>query len=128
MKQSRRASTSSSTSANDAPKKKPRKSKQVVNVDEDDDDELCASKSCSRPSGDEVDWIQCDSCQLWFHLVCIGLSSEKAEALDSFKCSLCTAHVVNISNTNDSPESVNVDVDSTTPYANSPTDIMEIEQ
>lgn len=127
-KPARRSSTSSNTSNNDAPKKR-RKSKKVMNVDEDDEDEVCASKACSRPSGDEVDWVQCDSCEQWFHLVCIGLTSEKAEALESFKCSLCVEHVVNISSNNDdSPESVNVDVDSTTPYANSPTDVMEVDQ
>lgn len=126
-KPSRRSSTSSTTSNTDIPKKRQRKAKpkreQVISVDEDDEeDELCASKSCARPAGDEVGWVQCDSCELWFHLICIGLSSEKAEALDSFKCTLCVAPVVNISSTkeSDSPESVNVDVDSTTPCANSP--------
>ena len=123
-KPARRCSTSSSTS-NDIPKKRQRrtKPKQVISVDEDEDEEeVCASKSCARPSGEEVDWVQCDSCELWFHVVCIGLTSEKAEALDSFKCNLCIAPVVNISSTkgSDSPESVNVDVDSTTPCANSP--------
>lgn len=96
----------------------------MISVDDDDEDEMCASKSCSRPSGDEVGWVQCDACELWFHLVCIGLSSEKAEALDSYKCTLCVSLVVNISNTKgpspESPDSVNVDVDSTTPCGNSP--------
>lgn len=125
-------------SETEIPKKRRRKDKgkvvkvkqeEIVDVEEDDDDgddELCAAASCTRPQGDEVGWVQCDVCEKWYHLACVGLSPEKAEAMDSYNCRLC---VGGGSSTNSaggtpvaaSPESEHIDVDGTTPSATSPT-------
>ncbi|XP_015761819.1 PREDICTED: LOW QUALITY PROTEIN: lysine-specific demethylase 5A-like [Acropora digitifera] len=121
------------------PKKRKRKEKEkiikvkkeeIVDVedddddDDDDDDEICAATSCTRPQGDEVGWVQCDVCEKWYHLACVGLS-EKAEAMDSYSCKTCLGEG---SSTNSaattpvpaSPESDNIDVGGTTPSATSP--------
>ena len=142
-KPARRPSNSSSnttlTTETETPKKRRRKEKEkvakvkqeeIVDIeeeeDDDDDDEICASSACTRPQGDEVGWVQCDICEKWYHLACVGLSPEKAEAMDSYNCRLCTGGG---SSTNSavgtpaaaSPESENIDVDGTTPSATTPT-------
>lgn len=141
-KPARRPSNASSNTTTatetETPKKRRRKEKEkvakvkqeeIVDVeedDDDDDDEICAAASCTRPQGDEVGWVQCDICEKWYHLACVGLSPEKAEAMDSYNCKTC---VGGGSSTNSavgtpaaaSPESENIDVDGTTPSATSPT-------
>ena len=127
------------------PKKRKRKEKEkiikvkkeeIVDVedddDDDDDDEICAAASCTRPLGDEVGWVQCDVCEKWYHLACVGLSPEKAEAMDSYSCKTCLAEG---SSTNSaattpvpaSPESDNIDVGGTTPSATSPSCLVDVE-
>ncbi|XP_072308663.1 lysine (K)-specific demethylase 5Ba isoform X2 [Eucyclogobius newberryi] len=56
----------------------------------EEDYSLCAAPWCREPEGDEVNWVQCDgSCNQWFHQVCVGLSSERAESED-YICISCT--------------------------------------
>lgn len=38
-----------------------------------DPDEACAAPKCQNPTGQNVDWVQCDGCEGWFHYVCVGL-------------------------------------------------------
>lgn len=52
-------------------------------------EEDCSATKCLKPIGDEVDWVQCDACQLWFHLLCIGLGKEEVAAVDNFMCIQC---------------------------------------
>lgn len=33
--------------------------------------------------------IQCDKCQDWFHVQCIGLTKKAAQAIESYVCPLC---------------------------------------
>ncbi|XP_022801801.1 lysine-specific demethylase 5C-like [Stylophora pistillata] len=136
------SSTNSAPATSETPKKRRRKDKEkVVKVkkekmvdveedddeDDDDDDEICAAGACTRPQGDEVGWVQCDVCQKWYHLACVGLSPERAEAMDSYNCLLCVGGGEG-SSTNSavgtppgaSPESENVDVDGTTPTSPTP--------
>ncbi|XP_077979102.1 lysine-specific demethylase 5A-like [Glandiceps talaboti] len=64
----------------------------TVKEDDDDDeeeDEKCSAKTCKQPTGDDINWVQCDDCEQWFHLLCIGLSTELAEN-EEFICSTCT--------------------------------------
>lgn len=146
-KPARRASNASSANssamATEIPKKRRRKDKdkvakvkqeEIVNVeededDDDDDDEICAAASCSRPQGDEVGWVQCDICEKWYHLACVGLSPERAEAMDSYNCRLCVGGGGGGSSSTNSavgtppaasPESENIDVDGTTPTSLTP--------
>ncbi|XP_039265383.2 lysine-specific demethylase 5A-like [Styela clava] len=65
-----------------------------------DDDEyaFCAVKEatggsvfCQQPTGEEVDWLQCDGgCEGWFHCVCVSVSPEEARELD-YVCEKCAA-------------------------------------
>lgn len=144
-KLSSNSSASNTTSETEITKKRRRKDKEkgkekaakvkqeeIVDVeeddDDDDDDELCAAGKCTRPQGDEVGWVQCDVCEKWYHLACVGLSPEKAEAMDSYNCQQCLTGASSSTNvaaggtpTAASPESENIDVDGTTPSATTPT-------
>jgi histone demethylase JARID1 len=66
-------------------------------VDEDvslseNNDEDCSAVKCLKPSGQEVDWVQCDGCQLWFHLVCIGLNKQDVSSDKEYVCQMCRNH------------------------------------
>lgn len=148
------SSSNSTSTPTETPKKRRRKDKEkekvtkvkqeeIVNVEEDDEDddddadEICAAASCSRPQGDEVGWVQCDICEKWYHLACVGLSPERAEAMDSYNCRLCLGGGGGgDSSTNSavgtppaaSPESENIDVDGTTPTSPTPpVSIMDVD-
>lgn len=36
-----------------------------------------------------MDWVQCDKCEQWFHLMCLGLTKKDVSAVDDFVCHLC---------------------------------------
>ncbi|XP_046372172.2 lysine-specific demethylase 5A-like isoform X4 [Haliotis rufescens] len=69
------------------------KSKDVLIVDEDDDeeenDEDCSAVKCLKPVGEEVNWVQCDSCEKWFHLLCVGLGKEEVSEDEEYVCFQC---------------------------------------
>ncbi|XP_053618891.1 lysine-specific demethylase 5 isoform X2 [Plodia interpunctella] len=55
-----------------------------------DDDEDCAAADCLRPTGKEVDWVQCDGgCDQWFHMHCVGLSRAALRDDDEYVCGAC---------------------------------------
>nr|CAI5832447.1 unnamed protein product [Callosobruchus analis] len=59
--------------------------------DDDDDDETCAANGCQRPTGQNVDWVQCDGgCEQWFHMACVGLSAEDINEDEDYICSTCS--------------------------------------
>ncbi|XP_019634092.1 PREDICTED: lysine-specific demethylase 5C-like isoform X3 [Branchiostoma belcheri] len=75
--------------------KKEREEKMIVNVDgdsdhqeEEEDDQDCSAKRCLQPTGDEVDWVQCDRCEEWFHLVCVGLKHQPTDD-EEYVCRCC---------------------------------------
>ena len=41
------------------------------------------------PSGAEVTWVGCDSCDAWFHAPCARVPDGIAESLESFECPRC---------------------------------------
>ncbi|XP_038061639.1 lysine-specific demethylase 5A-like isoform X2 [Patiria miniata] len=59
-----------------------------VNVDGDEDDEQCSAKHCLQPTGDDISWVQCDKCEKWYHLLCIGMTQEPADD-EEFICRPC---------------------------------------
>ncbi|KAL4712469.1 hypothetical protein ACJJTC_007485 [Scirpophaga incertulas] len=57
-----------------------------------DDDEDCAAADCLRPTGKEVDWVQCDGgCDQWFHMHCVGLRRGALREDDDYVCGACAA-------------------------------------
>ncbi|CAG9570286.1 unnamed protein product [Danaus chrysippus] len=55
-----------------------------------DDEEDCAAADCLRPTGKEVDWVQCDGgCDQWFHMHCVGLSRGALREDDDYVCGSC---------------------------------------
>ncbi|KAG5307579.1 KDM5A demethylase, partial [Pseudoatta argentina] len=63
-----------------------KKTKQESSDEEDD----CAAVNCLRPSGKEVDWVQCDGgCEGWFHMHCVGLDRTEIAEEDDYICSNC---------------------------------------
>ncbi|KAH7709346.1 transcription factor 19-like protein [Aphelenchoides avenae] len=74
------------------PKRAVKKVKASRASDNDDDQEegdsmydKCAFKKCRRPKYENVNWVQCDDCDEWYHNVCI-LGVEKAVEDDEFHC------------------------------------------
>jgi len=46
---------------------------------------------CRKPETPGRMMLGCDTCDEWFHPVCVGLSDNEARELDKFKCPLCKA-------------------------------------
>ncbi|KAK7866457.1 hypothetical protein R5R35_008978 [Gryllus longicercus] len=56
-----------------------------------DEDEDCAAPTCLRPTGHEVDWVQCDGgCDMWFHLHCVGLDKKDLREDEDYICKQCS--------------------------------------
>ena len=59
--------------------------------DEGEDEEACdASERCkinieSNEDDDEIEWVQCEKCEAWWHTLCAGLD----ELPDDFTCENC---------------------------------------
>ena len=62
----------------------------MTDEESDTDDEACAASRCFHPVGQNVDWVQCDGCELWFHYVCVGLSSGDIVEDEDYLCNICT--------------------------------------
>ncbi|XP_052282476.1 lysine-specific demethylase 5A-like isoform X2 [Dreissena polymorpha] len=71
-------------------KRKRRTQKEVMMADEDEDDndEDCAALKCLKPTG-EVNWVQCDRCEEWFHLLCVGLAEDEVNEEEEYECFNC---------------------------------------
>lgn len=58
---------------------------------EDEDEESCATSGCLKPSGENVDWVQCDGgCDKWFHMACVGLSAQDINEDEDYICMTCS--------------------------------------
>ncbi|XP_016954211.1 lysine-specific demethylase lid [Drosophila biarmipes] len=61
---------------------------------QEDDEEECRAENCHKPTGREVDWVQCDGgCNEWFHMYCVGLNRNQIKADDDYICIRCTKTV-----------------------------------
>ncbi|OON23612.1 PHD-finger [Opisthorchis viverrini] len=63
----------------DVPKKR--------NASSADEDE-CAAAVCQNPRGGTVEWIACDSCERWFHQLCVGIR-HKSQVPKEYACARC---------------------------------------
>ncbi|XP_037699027.1 transcription factor 19 isoform X1 [Choloepus didactylus] len=50
--------------------------------------EPCAAPHCCLPQEETVAWVQCDGCDVWFHVACVGCSIQAAREAD-FQCPGC---------------------------------------
>lgn len=41
----------------------------------------------------EVDWVQCDVCNKWYHMFCVGLSKNQIKPDDDYVCRKCKKQV-----------------------------------
>ncbi|XP_078073366.1 transcription factor 19 [Mustelus asterias] len=52
--------------------------------------EQCAAERCQLPQEDTVEWVQCDDCDAWYHVACVGCNyTAMKEASAEFHCG-CT--------------------------------------
>jgi hypothetical protein len=91
------SSATESDSDNRIPKKQAKLSKKVSKplepqITEDDDDwkfhdagDRCAHKKCRRPHYENINWVQCDDCDEWYHNMCV-FGEEKSIDEDEFHC------------------------------------------
>ena len=40
-------------------------------------------------SGEEVSWVQCDKCEEWFHMICIGVAEDEISETEDYICFQC---------------------------------------
>ena len=64
-------------------------SEQISTEEEEIEDSECSATQCIRPMANEISWVQCDACQNWFHLVCVGLTKESVDKIESYNCFQC---------------------------------------
>ena len=50
----------------------------------------CYAEGCKGDDVDLVDWVQCDSCEKWFHFKCVSLTTSQAEAMQEYYCKACS--------------------------------------
>ncbi|CAM5159562.1 unnamed protein product, partial [Eretmochelys imbricata] len=50
--------------------------------------EPCAAPRCRLPQDETVQWVQCDGCDAWFHVACVGCSYSAVQEAD-FRCGGC---------------------------------------
>ena len=64
-----------------------------ISDDGDDEEEEgeCSAPFCRQPVAEQICWVQCDHCQEWFHCLCVGLTKEYAEKIESYNCKSCKA-------------------------------------
>lgn len=77
---------------------------------EDEDEDSCAADGCLQPSGENVDWVQCDGgCDKWFHMACVGLSAEDICEDEDYICITCSQDNYSSLNTMETSPPVNSD-------------------
>lgn len=58
---------------------------------QEDDEEECRAENCRKPTGREVDWVQCDGgCNEWFHMFCVGLNRNQIKDDVDYICQRCS--------------------------------------
>jgi len=94
-KMKKRLQLSDQSSSEDREKKKLKKKKKeeariAAEISADSEDDCSASNpKCKKPTGKQVHWVQCDKCELWYHLFCIGLKPHDIKEDEDFNCKNC---------------------------------------
>ncbi len=57
--------------------------------DVEEEESECSAEKCRQPVAEEISWVQCDTCQGWFHCLCVGLTKKVAEKIESYCCISC---------------------------------------
>ena len=68
---------------------------------ENSSDDTCAALKCICLQEENVDWIQCDTCEAWFHFICVGLTQPEVNTMGDYTCPTCSKCKTN-PNTNES--------------------------
>ncbi len=55
----------------------------------EEEESECSASKCRQPVAEEISWVQCDTCQGWFHCLCVGLTKKVAEKIESYCCIGC---------------------------------------
>ncbi|XP_030240080.1 lysine-specific demethylase lid [Drosophila navojoa] len=83
--------SNSNTTTGGGQKKHAQRTQQTA---QEDDEEECRAENCHKPTGREVDWVQCDGgCNEWFHMYCVGLNRSQIKADDDYICIRCSKTV-----------------------------------
>ncbi len=57
--------------------------------EEEEEESECSAPQCLQPVAEQISWVQCDHCQEWFHIMCVGLTEEYAMQIDTYICVSC---------------------------------------
>lgn len=84
----------SNNNAANATASQKKNSQRAQMAQQEDDEEECRAENCHKPTGREVDWVQCDGgCNEWFHMYCVGLNRSQIKADDDYICIRCSKNV-----------------------------------
>ncbi|KAJ8045686.1 hypothetical protein HOLleu_08736 [Holothuria leucospilota] len=64
---------------------------QICSIDYDSN--VCFHKDCKGDPSNVVNWVQCDSCDKWYHCRCLKITKEEADDLDPYVCVKCELEV-----------------------------------
>ena len=66
--------------------------------DDDECNENCAASKCIQSDAENISWVECFSCNMWFHVHCVGLSSKSEDDLKKieFRCPECLKMLTNL--------------------------------
>lgn len=67
----------------------PERSDKTDDEVEDEEESECVATRCLKPTGELVEWVQCDYCKNWLHMVCIGVTKIEIDNQTEFMCTLC---------------------------------------
>ena len=51
--------------------------------------EKCALNPCKDPHGMNIKWVLCEGCDLWYHLICLGINDVDIHPEREFYCPSC---------------------------------------
>ena len=54
-------------------------------------DETCNADTCLDPIGQYIQWVQCNFCEKWYHIVCIDRTKDEINSEDEYICTKCNS-------------------------------------